>query len=45
VSCFIVGPNERPPAHGQDEGIMDDEEEIDEDAQAGISEQKKLELM
>ena len=31
-SCFIIGPNERPPAHGGDEAIVEDEEEMDEDA-------------
>ena len=24
ISCFIVGPNERPPVHAQDEDFGDD---------------------
>jgi len=32
VSCFIVGPNERPPAHANDEERLEDEEDgIDEE--------------
>lgn len=30
ISCFIIGPNERPPAHSADEQ-MDDELPIDSD--------------
>jgi hypothetical protein len=45
VSCFIVGPNERPPAHALDENKLDDEEEVAEEHLAGMTEQQKLELM
>ena len=32
VSCFIVGPNERSPAHANDEERLEDEEDgIDEE--------------
>jgi hypothetical protein len=34
VSCFIVGPNERPPVHGQEDGAENEdigsESEVDE---------------
>ena len=45
VSCFIVGPSERPPAHAMDENRLDDEEEIDEEQMQGMTEEQKLALM
>lgn len=39
VSCFIVGPNERPPAHSNDENRIEDEEEVDEKVLAGMTEE------
>ena len=42
MSCFIVGPNERPPVHSQGEGM--EEEEQDEDSQQEeLDEAEKLE--
>ena len=35
ISCFIVGPNERPPVHSQDEDFdPDGQEEEEEDEEA-----------
>lgn len=31
ISCFIVGPNERPPVHAQDEDFDPDGEDSEED--------------
>jgi len=31
LSCFIIGPNERPPVHAQDEDFGDDVEAVDSD--------------
>lgn len=45
VSCFIVGPGERPPAHALDENVLDDEEEMDEESMKGLSEEQKLAIM
>lgn len=40
VSCFIVGPNERPPVHAADEEFDDNDVDSDEDEE---SIQRKLE--
>lgn len=45
VSCFIVGPNERPPAHAQDENEMGDVEQVDEEKLQGMTEEQKMALM
>ena len=45
VSCFILGPNERPPAHAMDEDFGEDEEHVDEDAMKELSEEQKMQLM
>lgn len=37
VSCFIVGPNDRPPGHSNDDKI-EDEEQISEEMFLGMSE-------
>lgn len=34
ISCFIVGPNERPPVHSMDEDIGEDVESEEEDEEA-----------
>jgi hypothetical protein len=26
ISCFIVGPNERPPIHSADDEVLEDQE-------------------
>ena len=44
MSCFIVGPNERPPAHAQDEDFGEEEEEEDEEKMKGMSEEQKKAL-
>lgn len=38
VSMYIVGPNERPPSHEIDEDNENEEEHIDEDALAAMTE-------
>ena len=41
-----MGPNERPPAHANDEDRIEDEEEaIDEERLQGMSEEQKLTIM
>lgn len=45
VSCFIVGPNERPPAHALDENRLEDEEHVDEEGLKGLSEDQRLAVM
>jgi hypothetical protein len=41
-----VGPNERPPAHANDEERLEDEEEaIDEERLQGLSEEQKMTVM
>ncbi|CAI2387752.1 unnamed protein product [Moneuplotes crassus] len=44
ISCFIIGPGEKPPAHRKDEIIDDDEEDLDEILGPDVSEAKKREL-
>lgn len=44
ISWYIIGPNEKPPAHRKDAVFNEDEEELDEDMAPDISEAKKREL-
>ena len=44
VSCFIVGPNERPPSHGMDEA-MEDDDDANEEEMADMNEEQKQEVM
>lgn len=39
VSCFIVGPNERPPAHSLNEDVIEDEEDMNEGNMKGLTEE------
>ncbi len=45
ISCFILGPNERPPAHALDEDFGEDEEYVDEDAMKNLTEDQKMNIM
>jgi len=45
VSCYIVGPNERPPSHAMDEDLIEDEEQVDSDLMQKLSEEQRIELM
>ena len=41
-----MGPNERPPAHANDEERLEDEEEgIDEEKLKGMSEEQKINIV
>jgi hypothetical protein len=44
VSCFIVGPNDRPPGHSKDD-LIEEEEQISDEMFQGMSEQQKIEIM
>jgi hypothetical protein len=40
-----VGPGERPPAHANDENKLEDEEQIDEEAMKGMTEEQRQKIM
>ena len=44
ISCFIIGPGEKPPAHRKDQIVNEDEEDLNEDLGPDISDAKKREI-
>ena len=44
ISCFIIGPNEKPPAHRKDVAINEDEEDLEELVGNNMSDTKKREI-
>jgi hypothetical protein len=45
ISCFIIGPGEKQPAHGRDENFNEDEEQMDDEKMKDFTDEQKKAFM